>query len=75
MFPLESVFDEGGKKWVWKVDDEGLTHKTEVDVFGIEEGAIRLKSGLEDGDRVVAVGVAHVTEGMKVRTYKKEGGL
>ncbi|SNY93121.1 RND family efflux transporter, MFP subunit [Cohaesibacter sp. ES.047] len=73
--PLGSVFDEGGKKWVWRVDENNQTRKTAVDVFGIEEGAIRLKSGLDEGDRVVAVGVAHVTESMKVRPYKKEGGL
>ncbi len=75
LVPLESVFEDGGKRWVWKVDDQNQARKTEVDVFGLEDGAVRLLKGLEDGDRVVAVGVAHVAEGMKVRAYQKERGL
>ena len=75
LVPLEAVFEDDGKRWVWKVDDNNEARKTEVDVYGIEDGAIRLKTGLQDGDRVIAVGVAHVTESMKVRPYKKERGL
>ena len=75
LVPLEAVFEEAGKRWVWKIDDKSEARKTEVDVFGIEDGGIRIKSGLEDGDQVIAVGVAHVTEGEKIRPYKKERGL
>ncbi|WP_373236442.1 efflux RND transporter periplasmic adaptor subunit [Cohaesibacter celericrescens] len=75
LVPLESVFDEGGKRWVWKVDSENLARKTEVGIYGIEDDGVRIQSGLDDGDKVIAVGVAHVTEGMKVRPYKKERGL
>ena len=75
LVPLESVFEDGGKRWVWKVDDQNQVRRTEVTVFGLEDGAVRLLDGLEDGDRVIAVGVSHVAEGMKVRAYQKERGL
>nr|WP_319516847.1 efflux RND transporter periplasmic adaptor subunit [uncultured Cohaesibacter sp.] len=75
LVPLESVFDENGKRWVWKLDDQNEAHKTEVKVYGIQDGQIRISEGLEDGDRVIAIGVSYVSEGMKVRKFKKEGGL
>lgn len=75
LVPTESVFEEAGKRWVWKVTEDNVTHKTEVSVMGIEEGGIRLSEGLQDGDRVIAVGTSFVTEGMKVRAYAKERGL
>ena len=75
LVPLESVFDENGKRWVWKLDAQNEAHKTEVKVYGIQDGQLRISEGLKDGDRVIALGVSYVTEGMKVRTFKKEGGL
>ena len=75
LVPLESVFEEQGKRWVWKVDANSEARKTEVEVHGIEDGGIRLTSGLEEGDKIIAVGVGFVTEGEKVRPYKKERGL
>ena len=75
LVPLEAVFEEDGKRWVWKVNKDNQTEKTEVSVLGIEDASIRITSGLSDGDKVVAIGVAYVTEGMKVRPLQKEGGL
>ena len=75
LVPLESVFDENGKRWVWKLDGNNEAHKTEVKVYGIQEGELRISEGLQDGDRIIAIGVSYVTEGMRVRTFKKEGGL
>ncbi|WP_316859589.1 efflux RND transporter periplasmic adaptor subunit [uncultured Cohaesibacter sp.] len=75
LVPLEAVFDENGSRWVWKVDESNQARKTEVEVYGIQDGMIRISHGIAEGDRVIAIGTAHVTEGMKVRTYKKEGGL
>lgn len=75
LVPLESVFEEDGNRWVWKVDKQNQARKTKVKVFGIEDGSVRILEGLDDGDRLVAVGVAHVAEGMKLRAYHKERGL
>ncbi|WP_171022143.1 efflux RND transporter periplasmic adaptor subunit [Cohaesibacter sp. CAU 1516] len=75
LVPLESVFEEAGKRWVWKVDPQNQARKTEVEVFGLEDGSVRILEGLQDGDRLVAVGVSHVAEGMKLRAYQKERGL
>lgn len=75
LVPLEAVFEDAGKRWVWKVDAQNQARKTEVKVFGLEDGSVRILEGLEDGDRLVAVGIAHVAEGMKLRAYQKERGL
>ncbi|WP_319410296.1 efflux RND transporter periplasmic adaptor subunit [uncultured Cohaesibacter sp.] len=75
LVPLESVFDQDGKRWVWKLDEQNEAHKTEVKVYGLQDGQLRISNGLSEGDRVIAIGVSYVTEGMKVRSFKKEGGL
>nr|WP_321457440.1 efflux RND transporter periplasmic adaptor subunit [uncultured Cohaesibacter sp.] len=75
LIPLEAVFEQNGKHWVWKVSDDNKTHKTEVNVYGIQDGSIRISKGLKNGDRVIAIGVSYVTEGMEVRAFKKEDGL
>nr|WP_319389423.1 efflux RND transporter periplasmic adaptor subunit [uncultured Cohaesibacter sp.] len=75
LIPLEAVFEQDGKRWVWKLDENSEAHKTEVKVYGIQDGSIRISEGLKDGDKVIAIGVSYVTEGLKVRPFKKEGGL
>ncbi len=75
LLPLEAVFEEGGKSWVWKLTAENAAQKTEVTAIGLEGSSIRLSSGLTDGDRVIAAGVSHVREGQIIRPIVKERGL
>ncbi|MCV6546459.1 MAG: efflux RND transporter periplasmic adaptor subunit [Cohaesibacter sp.] len=75
LIPLEAVFDQAGKKWVWKLDADYIAHKNEVQVKGIEHGFLRITQGLSEGDKLIAVGVSHITEGQKVRPFEKERGL
>lgn len=75
LVPLESVFDQDGKRWVWKLDNDNAARKTEVSVQGIDHGMLRITAGLEEGDKLIAVGVTHIVEGQKVRPFEKERGL
>ena len=52
---------------VWTVDDNGqlIFRKVEVARLGTHQAILR--SGLEDGDRVVTSGLKAVTNGMQVR--------
>ncbi|HAT85540.1 MAG TPA: hypothetical protein DCS30_06080 [Rhizobiales bacterium] len=75
LIPLEAVFDQDGKRWVWKLNADNIAKKTEVSVQGIDHGMLRVTDGLNEGDRLIAVGVTHIVEGQKVRPFKKERGL
>jgi len=75
LLPLEAVFDEGGKKWVWKLDENNAARKTEVQTKGIEGSSIRITGGVKNGEHVIAIGVSYVHEGQKVRPLVKERGL
>ncbi len=77
LIPLEAVFNQGGKNWVWQLNEENTAQKVEVEVevAGIEDNNIRILSGLMENDRVIAVGVSHVIAGQKVRPMIKERGL
>lgn len=75
LVPLESVFDEDGKRWVWKLDDDNVAHKTQVSVQGIDRNMLRISAGLKEGDRLIAVGVSHIVEGQEVSPFEKERGL
>ena len=75
LLPLEAVFEEADQNWVWKLDDANVAHKTAVKTKGIEGTNIRVLEGLNEGERVIAVGVSYVREGQKVRPIVKERGL
>ena len=68
-----SAFREDGRVLV--VDDEGRITIREVDAFwSTEDGDLLVRSGLEDGERVVTNPPAIVTEGMTVQVATIPGG-
>lgn len=75
LVPLEAVFNEAGKNYVWRVDKENISRRTVVRSGNIEGSSIRIIDGLKPGQRVIAAGVSQITEGLKVREYRKERGL
>ncbi len=52
---------------VWVVDDSGQLIFRQVEVARLGANQAILRSGLEDGDRVVTSGLKAVTDGMQVR--------
>lgn len=75
LLPLESVFDESDKQWVWTLNAELKAHKTEVTVGGIKNNLIHITSGVDDGTQVISAGVAYVSENQQIRVFEKERGL
>jgi RND family efflux transporter MFP subunit len=73
--PLGAVFEEKGRHWVWRLDEEMRVRRVEVQTGGIRGEMLRVVEGLATGDRIVAVGVSRLREGMPVRPLVKERGL
>ncbi|RMF19447.1 MAG: efflux RND transporter periplasmic adaptor subunit [Gammaproteobacteria bacterium] len=75
LVPVEAVFDKDGAQWVWRVDEHQQARLTHVTPGRMSGDQMTILEGLNPGDRVIAAGVSHVREGMKVRPMIKERGL
>ncbi|MFM9884859.1 MAG: efflux RND transporter periplasmic adaptor subunit [Burkholderiales bacterium] len=66
--PLTAVGDRDGKPVVWVVDPKSQqVASRSVTVVGYRESGAVIAQGLEDGERVVVVGVQKLREGQSVR--------
>jgi len=75
LIPIEAVFEEAGKTFVWGLDDNNVCHKTAVTMERIEGVLVRISQGLAPGQRIVSTGVSHIYEGLTVRPLSRERGL
>ncbi|MDM8547816.1 efflux RND transporter periplasmic adaptor subunit [Candidatus Venteria ishoeyi] len=75
LVPLAAVFEQEGKTWVWKVKKDMQVHRSEVQIGAVSKGHLRVLSGLQAGEPVIAAGVTYLREGMQVRALVKERGL
>jgi RND family efflux transporter MFP subunit len=64
----------GGEKVVWVVETDNMTvHERKVTVGSMRgTAAIEILEGLEGGEHVVIAGLAHLSEGMKVRFWEEQ---
>jgi multidrug efflux system membrane fusion protein len=72
--PINAVAtDPNGKFYVWILDEKTMqVHKRNVEAGEMRGQDILIKSGLQNGERIVVAGVPYLDEGMKVRYFSKE---
>ena len=75
LVPVEAVFEQNGKKWVWSVDSEMRAQQILVEVGRFEGDALEILGGLSAESRVIAAGVSYIRKGMLVKPIVKERGL
>lgn len=76
LIPVEAVFEDEGKTWVWQVDGDMRARRTAVAAGRFDDGGrMQIEDGLSPGDLVIAAGVSYVREGMLVKPFVKERGL
>ncbi|WP_375460238.1 efflux RND transporter periplasmic adaptor subunit [uncultured Enterovirga sp.] len=68
--PLSALFNQGTGPAVWTVGTEGRPTLKPVDVAAYEAVEVLIGSGVEDGDRVVALGVSKLDPGQIVRVIE-----
>ncbi len=78
--PVNSVFAENGKHYIWIVSgSESAVHKKEVAVSGLDDSGSIIVTGVTPADRVVSAGVQYLQEGEKVNVISQSetniGGL
>ena len=69
--PSSALFEEDDKTCVWRVNEQGIVEKVEIELNEQQQ----VISGLNDGDEIVISGVSGIEPGIKVRAWIKERGL
>jgi len=65
--PLSALFNEGGKPSFYVVDDNGAVALKPVTVKSYESNDVLITSGVEEGAKIVALGVQKLDPSQKVR--------
>ncbi|HEY4986128.1 MAG TPA: efflux RND transporter periplasmic adaptor subunit [Bradyrhizobium sp.] len=65
--PLSALFNEGGSPSLFVVDDKGEVTLRPVSVKAYESKDVLISGGVEEGARVVTLGVQKLDPGLKVR--------
>ena len=69
--PDTSMTIEGSKTYVYKVSNDNIANKTEIEIGIRGGGFIEIISGLNEGDTIVAEGLKKVTPKGKIKPIKK----
>ena len=65
--PDTSIMYEGSKKFIYKIIENNIIKKTEIETGIRSQGNLEVLSGLNEGDKIVAEGLTKVRPGMKVK--------
>lgn len=79
--PVNSLFSEADKSYVWVLANDSIVQKREVTVQGIDtDGKAIITAGIEGNEQIIKAGVNSLTQGEKVRVLPESdttnvGGL
>jgi len=69
--PDTSIMYEGNKKFIYKIIENDMIKKTEVETGVRNKGNLEILKGLNKGDKIIAEGLTKVRPGMKVKPVMK----
>ena len=69
--PDTSIMMEGEKSYIYKVSDEDIANKIEVNIGLRSDGKVEILSGLNVGDQIVAEGLKKVRPRGKIKPLKQ----
>ena len=70
--PDTSIMYEGNKKFIYKIIENNIIKKLEVETGIRNLGNLEVLSGLNEGDKIIAEGLTKVRPGMKVKPIKSQ---
>ena len=68
--PDTSIMMEGEKSYIYKVSEENITNRIQVDIGLRSDGKVEILSGLNEGDKIVAEGLKKVRPRGKIKPLK-----
>ena len=69
--PDTSIMYEGNKKFIYKIIENNMIKKAEVEIVVRNLGNLEILSGLNQGDKIIAEGLTKVRPNMKVKPIIK----
>jgi len=69
--PDTSIMYEGSKKFIYKIIENNIIKKIEVETGVRNKGNLEILSGLNEGEKIIAEGLTKVRPGMKVKPIIK----
>ena len=69
--PDTSIMYEGSKKFIYKIIENNIIKKTEIETGVRNQGNLEVLKGLIQGDKIIAEGLTKVRPGMKVKPIIK----
>ena len=69
--PDTSIMYEGNNKFIYKLKENNIIEKAEIETGIRSMGSIEILSGLSEGDKIIAEGLTKVRPGMKVKPIIK----
>ena len=69
--PDTSIMYEGNKKFIYKIIENNMIKKTEIETGVRNMGNLEVLNGLNQGDKIIAEGLTKVRPGMKVKPIIK----
>ena len=69
--PDTSIMYEGSKKFIYKIIENNIIEKVEIETGIRNKGNLEVLSGINEGDKVIAEGLTKIRPGMKVKTITK----
>ena len=69
--PDTSIMYEGSKKFIYKIIENNIIKKTEIETGIRNKGNLEVLSGINEGDKVIAEGLTKIRSGMKVKPLIK----
>ncbi len=71
--PVNAVFEDGGKSYVWVVSKDSTVSRQEISIRGAgDDGSVIISSGLNGDETVVRAGVHALQDKEKVKIIAKE---
>lgn len=65
--PVQAIEYSGTKRFVYRIDAEGKSRRTEVKLGARFDNTVSVESGLTEGDRIVIEGLVRMRDGVKVK--------
>ena len=69
--PDTSIMYEGSKKFIYKIIENNMIEKVEIETGIRNKGNLEVLSGINEGDKVMAEGLTKIRPGMKVKPITK----
>ena len=69
--PDTSVMYEGSKKFIYKIIEDNIIKKTEIETGVRNAGNLEIIKGLNESDKIIAEGLTKVRPGMKIKPIIK----